>query len=571
MTTSLLTNLSNELNTFCQVGDSNLHGLLEGTHDILKDLKDIELSLEHEINDQDDTSKRPATEKISDLDVDKWYKQSIGSLKSYNTQINKFLKNILNDAKYNINLDEAYTYPLNLDGIPTKHLNDKAGQGIGQGPENSIHELGVTGEEMALRDMKIENQEELTKAIILHLLKIGQRDLVKDMLNEMGSNTSIEVDEELLDRFKLLDQIVVDITINHDLDKALDWLKNKSETSDSKSNKSFKEIEFKFHMLRFTLLLTGSNNDNDDKDDDLNLALAAHVYAKQYFPQFFKEYLLEISPLMTLLLFKGPKSDGTTDESSLLKDLMEMMKCSFNKDHELSSKTSNESNFVGEILKSFETVNDNQYLFQNLANEFISYYCKDLKLSNDSSLFQSILAGFINLPSFYKYNQIQRRLSRVHSITSETDIYNNSNNSNHDSNHSKLDPNNRSHSMMSSLIAPYSFDLPFQLSDANNFLFKYHPIFICPVSKEQLIPLTISETSVDLENRAKRPKLENNKESELIKTMQNPVVVLRYCQHVALRESVWQLSKKGSEVFKCHYCYKKHKLNEVNDAFFIDL
>ena len=69
-----------------------------------------------------------------------------------------------------------------------------------------------------------------------------------------------------------------------------------------------------------------------------------------------------------------------------------------------------EAKFVYELLANFENIHESSSLFTNLANEFIAEYCKDLKLSNDSSLFQSVLAGHIYLPSFYKYNQIQLKL-----------------------------------------------------------------------------------------------------------------------------------------------------------------
>ena len=185
-----------------------------------------------------------------------------------------------------------------------------------------------------------------------------------------------------------------------------------------------------------------------------------------------------------------------------------------------------------------------------------------MKLSNDSSLFQSILAGHLYLPSFYKYNQIQLKLKKLKTISNEKV---------HEEHTGQSSSNNSGSShaehQMANLVAPYQFELPFQLPDSNRFLFKYHPIFICPVSREQSIPITetLVQTTIREDNIIKKRKyvVENPSKTQ--------VVILNYCQHLALRDSIWQLSKKGMEVFKCHYCYKKHKYSDISDAYFIDL
>ncbi|CAI5757521.1 unnamed protein product [Candida verbasci] len=510
--TILLNTLTTEVTSLDAAGDNCFKDLLDITDNFLSELKLIESNLQQDL--QQDTS----LSKLSDH----WYKSSINNLKSYNTSVNKFQKNILNNTKFNVDLDDAYTYPLIMDSFPTNTFNNDSTE---------------------LKRIKMENREELIKSIILHLLKIGQCDIVPYILEEL-SNSSVEINQDLSKQFENLNKIVDDITVNHDLSLALTWFNKKYNESIQQQFNSFfsddetlSNIEFKFHMLQFIILLNGN-----DSSFSLNDTLNAYLYAKDNFSKFFKDYLTEISPLMTLLLFQTNKNVEYDDFSrkyviASVKSFIEKMKQGFDlKNDQKINSHGGEIKFVSDLLNNFEDIHKSHNLFINLSNEFISEYCKDLKLSNDSSLFQSILAGHIYLPSFYKYNQIQSKLKRNEK---KEDLVNN--------------------------VATYHFELPFQLPDSNRFLFKYHPIFICPVSREQLVPITetVIETINSDSNKKRKHLIENPSKTQ--------VVVLNYCQHLALKDSIWQLSKKGMDVFKCHYCYKKHKFNDITDAFFIDL
>ncbi|RCK60841.1 LisH domain-containing protein C29A3.03c [Candida viswanathii] len=606
--TSLLDTLSSEVTTFNQSGVDNLNDLLQDSNEFLTELRSIESDLVEEVNNEEkgeisngSAKSSRSIDQLSKLS-DKWYKSSISRLKSYNSANNKFTKNILNNSRFNIDLDDAYTYPLLLNSYPDSTF---AGAKHGIFPTNGATDQLVSNggdsalsADMQLKKLKSENREELIRTIILHLLKVGQCDIVPEILKELPPDSPLVIDGLLSEKFAVLNKIVDNIVNRHDLNMALNWFDEKynervainsadgsgslssaSTTATTSSNShpslglvaqldSINEIEFKFHMLQFTILLNGK-----DSSFTLDDALAAYLYSKDNFSRFFKDYINEISPLMTLLLFKTDKDTDTNDDFSkkhmlaAVKNFITKMKQGFYLENEQKRRNTNhgsEVQFVGELLSSFEKIHENTNLFVNLANEFISEYCKDLKLSNDSSLFQSILAGHIYLPSFYKYNQIQLKLKKLKTISNEKvqeepAAASNSSNNNTNPSHSE--------NQVTSFVAPYQFELPFQLPDSNRFLFKYHPIFICPVSREQSIPIT--ETLVEAitreDNSVKKRKyvIENSSMTQ--------VVVLNYCQHLALRDSIWQLSKKGMEIFKCHYCYKKHKYSDITDAYFIDL
>lgn len=113
---------------------------------------------------------------------------------------------------------------------------------------------------------------------------------------------------------------------------------------------------------------------------------------------------------------------------------------------------------------------------------FIEEYCLHNRLSFDSSLFLIVLSGLISFQYFIKYNQI-KILSHV-GWTTEDEL-------------------------------PFDVELP-------DFLSHFHPIFICPVLKE--------ETTKD-----------------------NPPYSLA-CHHIISKKALDKLSKNGSLSFKCPYC-----------------
>lgn len=539
--TSLLNTLSTEVHSLTKVSDISLQGILSETKDVIAELKRMEQALD---SDQDLA--------INDYIVttDKWYKNSMNHLKSYNAGINRFQKNGLSNRVFSVDLDDAYTFPLNIDGLQLEHST----------PKNS------TPQEIAMNKVKAENQQELSKAIILHLLKIGEADIINDMIPQINEKVrnydpnqtnSTLVDEgspvhpTLMHLFKFLEEVVREIVDDHDLSRSIRWfiVNNKGyNKSNCSTNENLDQAEFKFHLVQFTLLLS-----NHYCEFSLEYGIAAYDYANKYFAHFCDSYLNEVSLFMLLLSYETPQQNNLENgvpehNSNKLDDFIDQIRLEFPK----SSITSGISEFVGELLDEFQTIHLNTHIFQLLANEFISCFCKNMNLLSDSSLFQSLLCGFINLPSFHKYNKIQHKLNKV--VTQEETAV----------------EAGITKPVSQLIVAPYSYDLPFQLSDTNRFLFNYHPIFICPVTKDQLIPIT-NDTNHHFNGQQADTGSDSLLQPHQNDNQNNPVVVLTHCRHLALKESIWNLSKRGCDIFKCHYCYTQHTFSEVKEAYFIDL
>ncbi|CAK9438364.1 uncharacterized protein LODBEIA_P25880 [Lodderomyces beijingensis] len=618
MTTSLLNSISQEINQFDASGQQNLGGLLEDSDNFLRYLKDYQADLEREIAQEEEKVQNEGSSSVSNgkshngtaaasafgsssvqQKADAWYKSSISRLKSYNSANNKLQKNVLNNPKFTVDLDEAYSYKLNIDSSPVAETNIEEALLELMPPANPSPTFLPA--DIEAKSLKQENKDELMKAIILHLLKRGQGNVVPSLLRQHqqrshgSSGSPIIIDPELEKRFALLNDIVEDICVKHDLTQALGWfhtkfnesvLEKQAVYSEQENAEAFSNTEFKFHMLQFIILLNGKNQGFSYDD-----AVEAYFYSKAHFNKFLKHYLHEMAPLMTLILFNSDGNSGIENFSKqrnkehAIQSFIEKMKSGFTleSDSARSAQNGTQIDFVSELLGCFKNVHENSHLFASLANDFISEFCKDLKLSSDSPLFQSILAGHIYLPSFYKYNQVQLKLksfkaaAQLEKDAAADDDHDHNNNNNNNNNNTHNNGNHISETKSSSEInsikpSTYDDELPFQLSDRNRFLFNNHPIFICPISREQAIPVTYEVgTNTFIEAKEGAPLTIKKEKYVRENTATTQVVVFNYCNHCALRESIWQLSKKGVDIFKCPYCYKKHKYTDVSDAFFIDL
>lgn len=526
--TELLTTLEREVDLLLDSGSSNLTQLANSTDIFLQDLRQLEAELEVECQEQ--ITKAPSLDslissngleniengsQLSTLALNEknhsfeklnkqfgnWYTNGIQGLKNYNGQITKFQKNVVNNSKFKVDLDDAYAFPLDLNSAPTRE---------------DMEAVSGTTLRNATEVPKLQNRRNLMKTISVHFLKMGYGSCVDELLKSLNLENLVK--QATIDQFTELGHIVEDIKVRHDLTKALEWIAGEKRNR----SPSFIELLFRLEMLQFVNLIQGRARQGPDSSEmTINDALVGLKYALKNFPKYFNRYADEIYPLMTLLLFKQP------EESMSEKTLQEFMYKAFIKEIKDGGPKDYQKQFVAEILRCFSDIHSNQRLFDVMANKLTAVFCADMGLSNNSSLFEALLSGFVNLPNFYKYSRLQLKMNKQRPkepITEET-------------------------------------DMPFQLPDKNRFLFNYHPIFICPVSKEQLMPLTFEEEP---------PKKKSLLYGQSNGSDKNPVVVFQHCRHLALRESVKSLLR-GSEKFKCHYCYKKHRILEVKDAYFIDL
>lgn len=174
--TQLLSTLQKEVDALNEAGSRNLQLLVDNTDNFLDALRAIEADLaaqvEHEqsenapnTNGNGVSTSVPTDTGFDSLEIitSSWYNDSIRCLKGYNGQILKFLKNIVNNSKFRADLDDAYTYPLELDSAPLNEVSLAAARQNGDA-------------------RKLENRQNLLKSIAVHFLKTGHGDCLDDIL-----------------------------------------------------------------------------------------------------------------------------------------------------------------------------------------------------------------------------------------------------------------------------------------------------------------------------------------------------------------------------------------------------
>lgn len=527
---SLLRQLEDEAALLDGAGRAAAAELRAGAAGLLGDLR----LLEHDLELQIDADGATAGVAALDKSAAAWYKRSIGAMKTYNALLNRFQKNVAGNRAFGIDLDDAYPYKLSVD----------------DGGTESLH-----------------------RAIALHLLKSSERPPP-----EFTADAAPAALQQLLH----LKRIVDDIAVRHRLTEAIAWLDRHSAAAAAESKPRNLELEFKFHVLQYVLILNGVVADADgsgvsafpafDPHNQDNAA-AAYRYSQQHFPRYFEAFPQALQTMVLLLCFVDPTHEGTAPPAQpQMGGLFRMMRLGILRgsdrpaedaggaarggaDTRLHGPSRQLLRFVQAAVANFRSIHDATALFLALADEFTYEYCHAMGLLGESLLFEAVLAGFLNLPSFHKYSQIERKLGRA-----------------------PHDGGGRG-----AAAAPYSFELPFQLPDSNALHFSFHPIFICPVLKEQLMPVEAPGDGARTSEKEPAapvvapPPLYSAAHGRVaayahpLALRPNTAVVLKFCHHLALRDSVMQLSLNGTEMFKCHYCYKKHKLSDVSDVYFIDL
>lgn len=528
MSESLLQNLSDEVNSF--LDDTKHYG-----NDLFSQIEEIEEKLE--LKNNIDKEKEVTIDMIKNIEevVNLWSDSSVELVRNYMKRIIKAQKKIFKENRFKVDLNEAYMYSLELSETP---LNSEIVEKLEESTKGNEENNNMINN-------KKSNEIELYKTIIDSFVKIGKYVEISE-LSEILESCGENIDTSISKEFMELNHFSEQIMIKHNLKDVLEWFENQNKIikEDNKKRTQFKlrfeRLEFKFHLFQFILLIH-----DDFYVNSKNNCFSSFFYFKKALLKFYNKYLNEISSILPLLCL-GKTSDVSTDKFNFFnkKDiniLISMVK------EDVLKKNTNEFTFIYDLLNNFEKIHDLDSLFSNICNEFISNYCEYLNLSKDPSLFQVLFSGFLNLPNFYKYNKIKNHLNQSQKllIDDHTDTKN-------------VSQKHTLNEKINSIVVPsYNFEIPFSLNDTFKFLFNFHPIFVCPISKEQL------EANTNY-NDLNHFDLKKKKHT-------NTVVALNFCQHLALKDSIWLLSKNGSETFKCHYCYKKHKFTDITSVYFIDL
>ncbi|OWB71054.1 hypothetical protein B5S31_g736 [[Candida] boidinii] len=286
----------------------------------------------------------------------------------------------------------------------------------------------------------------INRSIIMHLLRVGLFEIVKEI--EIEKN--LKVPNDLILKFLELNKISNSLIKDHDLKLAIEW----SKLNDNKLRAIGSDLEFNLLKLQFSKLLDESNinniESNDESRDNLNestdnnnVKFKAYNYAKENFPAFGNTHLSMISKVFSnLVLNILDDNDGNEIDQDQYEKMDENENENDN-DKKRQKKNINDI-IINKKANNFEKFDDLN--IQKRYNQLCQDYCSLIGLSSKSSLFTTLLTGYISLPSYIKFNQIFKNTKGKLDWTTKNEL-------------------------------PFEIELPESL--------QFHSIFICPVSKEE--------------------------------------------------------------------------------------
>ncbi|VEU22429.1 DEKNAAC103489 [Brettanomyces naardenensis] len=329
-------------------------------------------------------------EEIDKLSSDKALQSIVDNSEDFLGSLRTLKEKISNDENYNIGATESAFNSWHDNTVKQEKKTHRSFRNYTAKTEKLFDfDLDSVCHYRKLDLNKDRTEELLDRAIVMELLRGGEFDIANQICEDAG----MSLPGEVMDKFKELKHILDSIEKEYDLVPAINWASRNS----SKLRRIGSDLEFHLHKVQFIKIY------REHKDEPFD----AYVYARKEFPRFVAKHLDTISKLLGTLAFdrmdaKVPGVEG------------------------------------GGLVSSREALSD------RISRD----YCSLMNMSSRSPLFNTLLASYVALPAFKKYNYISK-VSHKLNWTSYNEL-------------------------------PFEVGLPETL--------QFHSIFICPVSREETTP-----------------------------------------------------------------------------------
>ncbi|CCH57954.1 hypothetical protein TBLA_0A01550 [Henningerozyma blattae CBS 6284] len=504
--TELLESIQKEIEGFSlpdKPSEPLIKQCLIDTHDFKTQLKKLKAHLNKNIQDYDKINKDSSTSKDSkDIQIEKllkkrliisdklvksqkqWDHSNKKNTKAIHQQNSRFKKNVIHKLYSDFKLDDISLetfYNINTGKSNKKsHLGDSSIDNEIKNIDDDDYSNGIRNGNIKNRMDLIEIKSHVNSAIDFHISRYIIENLPIDInLNDTNSMTNYLKNTYNIDE-NTSSQFFQMGKLIHDM-------KNTNFDSCINWAKPNSNLHFELYLLKFLNLAKDSNPNSPTPIVEI-INFLQNGFGQDSLVLKFNQILLKISPLLTqLLLNENNKNNADLVEDTPVEE--NSSKSTYiNKDEKLMKKA---------ILVTNNVINKQ---LQKCVSLFTKEYCQRNKLSFDSPLFLITLSGIISFSDFIRCKLIKSVKNVGWSTTDEL---------------------------------PFNVDLPDMLSH-------FHPIFICPVQKEET-------------------------------TRENPPYSLP-CHHVICKKALDRLTKNTSNTtFRCPYCPATASLSRVQKVRFIML